>query len=67
MSQHFAERIQNESGDNTAKQIARIYHVAYGRMPDTQEVQLAQELIARHGLSALTRAIINSSEFVFIQ
>ena len=67
MSQHFAERIQNESGDNAVKQIARIYHLAYGRMPDAQETLLAQELIAQHGLSALTRAIINSSEFVFIQ
>ena len=67
MSQHFAERIQNESGDNATKQIARIYHLAYGRMPDAQETQLAQELIAQHGLSARTRAIINSSEFVFIQ
>jgi len=49
-----------------ADQVERIYHLAFARPPAAEELKLATEFIARHGLPAYCRVILNSSEFMYV-
>lgn len=66
MAERLAERIQREAGADSAAQVARAYQLAYGRAPTADEVREAQQVVERHGLSVLARAIYNSNEFLYV-
>jgi hypothetical protein len=65
MAKSFAERLRREAGDISG-QVRRAYELAYGRLPDEQELSLAERVVRKHGLAVLTRAIFNSNEFLYI-
>jgi hypothetical protein len=62
----FAGRLSKEAGADPAAQVDRAFALAYGRRPDATEKPMALELIARHGLAAFCRAILNSNEFLYL-
>ena len=67
MTDHFAERVSSEVGEQIEAQVEHAYALAYHRPPDAEERQLAIELVIAHGLPSLARALFNSNEFVVIE
>ena len=49
-----------------AKQLQRDNLLAYGRAATKEESDVAEAFIAKHGLPAYCRVIINSNEFVYV-
>jgi hypothetical protein len=66
-AERFAERIEREVGKNQDSQVTRAYLLAFGRLPDNSERVHAKRVVQDHGLDVLTRAILNSNEFLYIQ
>ncbi|HVU86013.1 MAG TPA: DUF1553 domain-containing protein [Pirellulales bacterium] len=62
----FAERVERDAGAEPARQVARVYQLAYGRLPAEDEQKIAIRVVREHGLGALARAIFNSNEFVYV-
>ena len=67
MSNYFADRVQQDPGDDVAQQIQRAWQLALCREPTSAEQQLSAELVDQHGLAALCRGLFNSSEFVVVE
>lgn len=65
-AEQFANRLRRDAGGKVASQIRRAWVLAYNREPDRREASDAAAFVASQGLPALCRAILNSSEFVFI-
>jgi hypothetical protein len=63
---YFAERVMRESGSEPASQVNRAFALAFGRNPNEAERGAAVALIRAHGLPALTRALLNANEFVYV-
>ena len=55
----FAERVG-------AGGVESAFRLAYGRAPSAAELADSEEFIARHGLAAFCRAILNTNEFLFV-
>jgi hypothetical protein len=66
-SQLFAARVQREAGDDAAKQINRVFELAYGRVPSETERSAASEVAREFGLVAVCRAVLNSNEFLWVE
>lgn len=62
----FARRIRKEVGPDPVAQVRRAYLLAYGRLPNEEELTDAKGVVDSHGLPTLCRAIFNSSEFLFM-
>ncbi|MBI1371284.1 MAG: DUF1553 domain-containing protein [Phycisphaera sp.] len=62
----LAERVQREAGATPEAQATRLFELAFGRAPDSEEITGAVDLIRQHGLPALCRAVYNANEFLFI-
>ncbi len=62
----FAARIRGQAGEDAAAQVDHAYRLAYGRQPLSRETVEAVPVVRDHGLAVLCRAILNSSEFLFI-
>ncbi len=65
-SEILAQRIRDEVGTDVDAQVQRIFTLAFSRLPDTKEHQAASQLVHKHGLEALCRAIFNTNEFLFL-
>jgi hypothetical protein len=66
MAEHFAARVERESGPDAGRQVARAYLLAYGRPPRPDEMALARQTVERYGLATLARALFNSNEFLYV-
>ncbi|MBW3541527.1 MAG: DUF1553 domain-containing protein, partial [Planctomycetes bacterium] len=66
-SQRFAARVEREVGDDAALHVERVWLLAFGRSPDADELTAAVDLVNRHGLHALCRAVFNANEFLFLR
>tara|TARA_R110002096_G_scaffold199271_17_gene383143 strand:- start:13064 stop:15889 length:2826 start_codon:yes stop_codon:yes gene_type:complete len=66
MSGHFAERLQQHS-NTTQEQVGHAFSLAFGRSPTDEEAQNAAALIHEHGLTAFSRALLNSNEFIYLR
>ncbi len=64
-SQAMADQIAKQV-DQVDKQVVEAVHRAYQREPTTHEREQLREFTQKHGLAALCRVLINSSEFLFI-
>jgi len=62
----FAERLRRDAGEKPSAQIARAFQLIYGREPDRFERKASAALIRDLGLTAFTRALYNTSEFLFV-
>ncbi len=70
-ARHFAGRVRSETGPDSAEQIRSAFQIAFGRAPKPSEAERAQSLMAAvtpsaNALTALCRALLNSSEFIYI-
>jgi len=61
----FADRVQADAGKDPEAQAIRAFRFAYGHDPDGDDRKAAAELIRKHGLPALCRALMNSNEFLY--
>jgi hypothetical protein len=60
----FAERVISESGMDARAQVRQAFRLAFGREPAVEELGEAEALVRREGLPTLTRALLNSNEFI---
>lgn len=65
MAADLAERASS-MGQTPEAQIEGLYSIAYQRAPHSEEVRELKELVADFGLRALSRAILNSSELIYL-
>jgi hypothetical protein len=62
----FAGRLRREAGGDPARQVGLAFRLAFGRPPGAGEQAGAVELVRRHGLPALCRALYNANEFLYV-
>ncbi len=62
----LAKRLATECGDEPESQVALAFHLFYGRQPDAAELRASTAMIRAHGLSSFSRAMFNTSEFLFV-
>ena len=67
MAAALAERLKQESGVDVAAQVDRAYRLCYSRGATEEEVGACRHLVARHGLAALCRVLLNTSEMLYVQ
>jgi hypothetical protein len=65
-SELLAKRLQREAGDDVGQQVRTCFRVLLGREADDYEITLSRELIDSEGLVPFCRAMLNSSEFLFV-
>ncbi len=65
-AERMADRIEEAAPSDQEAQIRSAYRLAYQRLPEPDEIQVASALVADHGLRALCRAILNSSELIYL-
>ncbi|HEY3740024.1 MAG TPA: DUF1553 domain-containing protein [Bryobacteraceae bacterium] len=63
----FAERLEHDAGADRAKQVNRAFELAFGRKAEAEETRDALQLIERYGLPAFCRAMLNTSELIYIR
>ena len=62
----FAARIEREAGPGPSDRVRRAWALAYQRPPTEPELRDGEAFASAHGTAALCRAILNSSEILFI-
>ncbi len=62
----FAAVVEIESSHDEAGFVEAAWRRAYLREPSAAERRSATEFLAQHGLEALSRAILNSNEFLYV-
>jgi hypothetical protein len=64
-AEFFARRVRAAAGKDEAAQVALAFRLALNRSPTADERQAALELVARRGLTALCRGLMNVNEFLY--
>ena len=67
MAAALAERLQEELDSKREAQIRRVFQLCYSREPTTDELDDCRVLINEHGLRALCRVLLNTSELIYVQ
>ena len=62
----LAKRLQTEAGENPESQVELAFRLFYARPPDAFERENSAAMIREHGLPSFTRALYNTSEFLFV-
>ena len=62
---YFAARVEAETSAPLA-QVRRVFRLAFQREPSAAESNAAMELVEKHGLAALCRAVLNANEFLYL-
>ena len=66
MADHFAGRLRDEAGEDVEQQIGRAFQLVYGRAAGRRELSTIKPFVSEHGLPALCRVLLNSSEFLYV-
>ncbi len=61
----LSDRLQREASD-PARQTERGFELAFARSPEPSEMEAAATLVAKHGLRAFCRALLNSNELISV-
>ncbi|MGI9428125.1 MAG: PSD1 and planctomycete cytochrome C domain-containing protein [Bythopirellula sp.] len=68
MARALAERLDREvSGGDLPGQVDLAFQLAFARLPHEDETAASLNLIESHGLPAFCRALLNTSEFIYIE
>jgi hypothetical protein len=67
MATALAERLNQDAADNVAAQVDRAYRLCYSRPATEEEVSACRHLVERHGLTALCRVLLNTSEMIYVR
>lgn len=62
----FAARLHADVGDDVSACIARGFALALGRRPEADEAAAADTFVAAQGLASFCRALLNTSEFLYL-
>ena len=62
----FAALVETESGGDESGFVDAAWRRAYMREPSAAERRAAAEFLEQHGLESLSRAILNSNEFLYV-
>ena len=62
----FAARVKKEAGTDPEAQVRRVFRLAFQRDPTATELPAAVQLVEKHGLAALCRAVLNANEFLYV-
>ncbi|MGE0756479.1 MAG: DUF1553 domain-containing protein [Pirellulaceae bacterium] len=62
----FAARLVNEAGGDEAARMRRAFQLTCGRNPTSDEADAVLPVAREHGWTAVCRALLNASEFLFI-
>ena len=62
----FATRMQQEA-PTLDSQIKRAFSLAYGRLPDADELASSRAVVDEHGWTSLSWGILNTSEFLYVR
>ncbi len=66
MATSLAARLQQESGTDPTAQITLAFQLCYSRSPSAEEASACANILETHGLRALCRALLNSSELMYL-
>jgi hypothetical protein len=66
MANSMAERLKQSHGDGES-QIQNAFRLCYGRSAQQEELSECKDFVARHGLSAFCRALLNTSELIYVK
>lgn len=67
MAEALSERVTASAGkDKVSAQIALAFELVLGRKPSSREQAASAALVERHGVRAFCRAILNSSELIYV-
>lgn len=72
LSSRLAESIASSNAsddsksDDTASLITEVYKQILGRLPSSQEIEIASPFVRQHGLALLCRALFNSNEYLYL-
>ncbi|HEY2837527.1 MAG TPA: DUF1553 domain-containing protein, partial [Pirellulales bacterium] len=68
MAERYAQRVEREagSGADASAIVTRAYQLAFQRDPTPNELAIGRRMVAEHGAAVLTRAILNSNEFLYV-
>lgn len=61
----FAKRLEREAATRE-EQIRLAFALCFGRQADEAELRDAAAIASEHGLTTVTRALLNANEFLFI-
>ena len=67
MAAALAERLKQEAGDDVASQVNFAYQLCYSRKASHDEIAACRELIGDHGLAAMCRVLLNTSEMIYVR
>ena len=62
----LAARLVRECGEDPVAQVGRAFQLFYSRDPDAAEREASVAMIRSHGLVSFSRAMFNTSEFLFV-
>ena len=65
-AQYLSERIKTEVGVAPRQQVRRAFELTLSRRPTEQESLLAERVVVEQGLFVLSRSLLNSNEFVYV-
>lgn len=66
IAEALSERVINESADDRVSQIKQLYLFCFGRLPTQDELSECGEIVEQHGLRALCRVLLNTSELIYV-
>lgn len=66
-ARQLADRVDALYKDDRPSQIRELFRITYSRDPNSRELRSAEQLADEYGLPAVSRAILNSNEFLFLQ
>ena len=66
MARAMAERLERVAGQESPAQVRLAYMVCFGRPPTDDESRDCVDLIDAHGLAALCRVLLNTSELIYV-
>ncbi|NOT60777.1 MAG: DUF1553 domain-containing protein, partial [Acidobacteria bacterium] len=66
MADALAERVKKEFPNNEAAQVRRAFALAFQRQATREEETAALQLIAKYGLRAFGRALLNANELLYV-
>jgi hypothetical protein len=62
----LADRLKREAGEDRGAQVRRGFVLCFGRPPTENELRDCSDLILQHGLTALCRVLLNTSELIYV-
>lgn len=65
-AEKIAEKVIKETGNDPAQQAEKVFRLMFGRSPSSVERNATTQTINDFGLATVTRAMLNSNEFLFI-